>query len=58
MEYLLSIALLSVQSSERIQSSMLPALILAVVGAIAAAYAGWHATDRILAWRGRPEGEE
>jgi hypothetical protein len=55
---MLSLALFSIDMTERMESSAFFALFLAVIGAIAAAYAGWHATDRIIAWRGRPEPEE
>ena len=55
METLLAIAARSIAYSEEIQGSALFMFLLAIAGAIAAAYAGWHVTDRVITWRQRPE---
>ena len=55
METLLALAAFSLNFTTEVRDSALPGLVLAVLGAIVAAYAGWHATDRLIAWRERPE---
>jgi hypothetical protein len=42
-------------SSLLIESRQLVGLVAAVLAAMLAAQLGWHGTDRIIAWRGRPD---
>ncbi len=55
METLLSLATQSLAYTDDFQGSALPMLLVMVAGAVLAAYAGWHVTDKIIAWRQRPE---
>jgi hypothetical protein len=54
-ETLLALVARSLAFTQEIQGSALPMLLFAVVGAILAAYGGWHVTDRLISWRQRPE---
>lgn len=38
-----------------LESRHLVGLVAAVLAAMLAAQLGWHGTDRIIAWRGRPD---
>ncbi|GAA4074635.1 MULTISPECIES: hypothetical protein [Actinomadura] len=40
-----------------LESRQLIGLAAAVLAAILAAQLGWHGTDRLIAWRGRPDEE-